>query len=344
MINSMTEDAPESLDLATSREKHKKLQEEKEQDGEEDTLRLPVFRVTAKYFLVPIIVAIILAGILAYLTFYNAGIQLTAVIVSEEEYGLAGAFYNGLFFTVIAGVSSFLIVFLVKKRGLKTLQVIMSVTFLFLGVILIIFFGDGLLVIFNLPVESFYVLIIIAGVLGFLLTYIFQSDKFSSRAKNVVILIFGVLIGAFMGVIMPTWTTMMILMGISIWDIISVRRGPIKKLFQLFDQEIKESEQSNTEKPTELTPEDFREASMEIGIGDIAFYSLLASHALISTDSIIVWGITTIGVLIGALWTLRLIRRSKILPGLPLSIFIGIALYWLGVFIDAHVQFLLFFH
>lgn len=338
----MTDDAPESFDLDASRKKHKILQEEK--DDEAEPLRLPVFRVTAKYFVVPIIVAIILAGVLGYITFYTAGIQLSAVPFSETEFGLGGAFYNGLFFTVIAGVSSFLIVFLVKKRGLKALHVIMSVTFLFLGVILIIFFGESVLVIFALPAESFYVLLAIAGIVGFLLAYIFSAERFSSRAKNVVILIFGVLIGAFMGIIMPTWTTMMILIGISIWDIISVRRGPIKKLFQMFDQETQESEQKGAETPTEITPEAFRDASMEIGIGDIAFYSLLACHALISTDSILVWGITTIGILIGALWTLRLIRRNKMLPGLPLSIFIGIALYWLGVYINTNLQFILFFH
>ncbi len=339
----MSEDAPESFDIAASRERYKKRQDE--DDAEEESLRLPVFRVTAKYFVVPIIVAIILAGVLAYITFYNAGIQIIAVPFSEEQYGeIGGALFNGIFFTVIAGVSSFLILFLVKKRGLNALRAILSVTFLFLGVILIVFFGESVLVIFALPEESIFVLFIIGGVVGFLLTYIFHSDKFSSRAKNVVILVFGVLIGAFMGVIMPTWTTMMILIGISIWDIISVRRGPIKKIFQLLDPEMQESALKEAEKPTEISRESFKDASMEIGIGDIAFYALLASHALISTNSILVWSITTIGVLIGAIWTLRLIRRNKILPGLPLSIFIGIALYWLGVFINTQIQFLLFFH
>jgi hypothetical protein len=339
----MTEDGSEPLDLATSREKYKKRQAE--QEAEDEPLRLPVFRVTAKYFLVPIIVAIAFAGVLAYVTFYGADIQLSAVPFSEQEYGeLEGAIYNGIFFTVIAGVSSFLILYLVKKRGLNALKTILSVTFLFLGVILVIFFGESVLIIFALPVESFYVLIVVGGVVGFLLTFTFHSDKFSPRAKNVVILIFGVLIGAFMGVIMPTWTTMMILIGISIWDIISVRRGPIKKIFQLFDTEMQELGQEGAEMPPPLSREEFRDASMEIGIGDIAFYSLLASHALISTNSLLVWVFTTIGILIGAAWTLRLIRRNKILPGLPLSIFIGIALYWLSVFINTQLQFLLFFH
>ncbi len=339
----MTEDAPEPLNLEASREKHKKLQAE--EDAEDEPLRLPVFRVTAKYFLVPILAAIILAGALAYVTFYGAEIQITAVPFSEEQFGeLGGALINGLFFTLVAGVSSFLIYILVKKRGLNSLRMILSGTFLFLGTILVIFFGESVLIIFALPMESFYILIVIGGVLAFVLTYIFHSDKFSTRAKNAVVLVFGVLIGAFMGIIMPTWTTMMILIGISIWDIISVRRGPIKKIFQLFDPEMQESEQERTEDPAASSHESFLDASMEIGIGDIAFYSLLASHALISTDSILVWGITTIGVLLGAMWTLRLIRRNKILPGLPLSIFIGIALYWLGVYVNGQIQFLLFFH
>ncbi len=339
----MTEDTPEPLDLAASREKHKKRQAE--EDEEEDTLRLPVFRVTAKYFLMPIIVAIVLAGILAYIMYYGAEIQITAVPFSEEELGeLGGGIVNGLFYTLIAGVSSFLIFLLVKKRGINALRSILSGTFLFLGAILVIFFGESILVIFSLPIESYYVLIVVGIVAGLLLTYIFHSDKFSIRAKNGVILIFGVLIGAFMGIIMPTWTTMMILIGISIWDIISVRRGPIKKIFQLIDPEMQEPAAKSMEQPEMISREDFRQSSMEIGIGDIAFYSLLASHALITSNSILVWGITTIGVLIGATWTLRLIRRNKILPGLPLSIFIGIGLYWFGLFVDTHIQILLFFH
>ena len=330
----MSSDTPETPDISISREKSKT--DSADSDDEERSLHLPVFRVKAKYFLIPIIVAIVLAGFLAYITFYLAEIQIQVEPISEQgdlgEFG--SALLNGLFFTIIAGVSSFLIYFLVKKRGLNAFRVILSVTFLFLGVVLIIFFGESILVIFNLPAESIYVLFVIAGVSGCLLTYIFHSDKFSIRGKNFVVMVFGIFIGAFMGSIMPTWTTMMILIGISIWDIISVRRGPIKKIFQLFDPDLQDLAGEGEKENQEISNEEFMQAPLEIGIGDIAFYSLLASHALVFENSFIVWGTTIVGILIGAAWTLKLIRRNKILPGLPLSIFIGIGLYWFGVFIE----------
>ncbi|OLS14907.1 MAG: hypothetical protein RBG13Loki_1476 [Promethearchaeota archaeon CR_4] len=340
----MSSDTPETPNLINTSEKPEKATIAL--DDEEEPLHLPVFRVTAKFFLVPIIIAIGIAGTLAFITYEMAGIQIEATPVSEEgEFGqFGGALFNGLFFTLIAGVSSILIYYLVKKRGLNAFRVILSVTFLFLGVILTIFFGWGILIIFALPEWSLYLLYAIAGITGCLLTYIFHSNKFSMRSKNTVVMIFGIYIGAFMGIIMPTWTTMMILIGISIWDIISVRRGPIKKIFQLIDKDFQDSEGEREKENSQISKEEFRNAPMDIGIGDIAFYALLASHALISTNSFIVWGTTTLGILIGAAWTLKLIRRNRILPGLPLSIFIGIGLYWLGVYINTQIQFLLFFN
>jgi hypothetical protein len=315
-------------------ERHKDIMRDYSGDDDEEAFHMPVFRVKAKFFLVPVIVSIALAGLLAYITYYSAGIQITATVFSEQQYGTAGsAVLNGVFFFVIAAISSVLIVLIVKRRGINSLRVIMTVTFLFLGVVLFIFFGQGVLVIFNLPDFSFFVLIAISGVLGVFMAYVFYVQKFSIQSKNVVILAFGILIGAFMGIIMPTWTTMAILIGISLWDIISVRRGPIKQLFQLIDPEFQETEAGQAPEFEPIPKDVFWQAAMEIGIGDIAFYSMLASQSLISTNSLFVWALTTIGILIGAFWTLRLIRKNKILPGLPLSIFIGIGMYWLGVFI-----------
>ncbi|HMF30810.1 MAG TPA: hypothetical protein VKK79_05325 [Candidatus Lokiarchaeia archaeon] len=328
--------SPEQPTNKTWEERHKEIMESYTDD--EESFQMPVFRVKAKFFLLPIIVSIIIAGVLAYITYYPGGIQITAAPFSEAQYGEGtGALLNGLFFTLIAGVSSVLIYILVKRRGINSLRIIMTVTFLFLGVVFIIFFGQGILFIFNLPDIASYVLIALGLVLGVLMAYVFYARRFSIGSKNVVVLFFGILIGAFMGIIFPTWTTMTILIGISLWDIISVKRGPIKKIFQLIDPEFQDSA-AGTEPAFEPIPKEaFGQAAMEIGIGDIAFYSMLASQSLISTNSIFVWAMTIVGILIGAAWTLRLIRKNKILPGLPLSIFIGIALYWVGVLIISQI-------
>ena len=53
--------------------------------------------------------------------------------------------------------------------------------------------------------------------------------------KNIFVLMEGVLIGVFLAVIVPTWTAVTMLIGFALWDIISVKRGPIKKIFEVIN-------------------------------------------------------------------------------------------------------------
>lgn len=323
---------------AAGEETHKNKLEESVDD--QDEMHLPVYRVRARFFLVPIITSILAAGVLAFITYVEANIQISVTIFSEQQFGPAGgAFLTALLYTLIAAVSSILIYLLVKRRGINTLRIIMTVTFVFLGAVLIFFFGLDILIIFSLPDVSQYILLVVGGVLGLFMAYVFYAPRFSTGARNVVVLVFGVLIGAFMGIIFPTWTTLAVLLGISLWDIISVKRGPIKKIFEIMDPEYATDASEEAPQSESIPKRDFGQLAMEIGIGDIAFYAMLASHSLISTaGNLLVWGLTILGILIGAALTLQLIRKNKILPGLPLSIFLGIGLFLVGAALTGILQ------
>ena len=153
------------------------------------------------------------------------------------------------------------------------------------------------------------------------------------------------MIGAFMGFAMPLWTTIVLLIGVSIWDIISVKRGPIRGIMEIMGQ-IQPDEVRN------FTKEDFENAEIQIGIGDIAFYSMLTSGCLINTGKIAISGtqliplgsilvtiIAAIGILIGAFITIRALRKNAILPGLPLSILIGLVFAVASYFILINIRF-----
>jgi hypothetical protein len=89
-----------------------------------------------------------------------------------------------------------------------------------------------------------------------------------------------------------------------------------------------------------LTSMTYSSRDWDIGIGDLVFYSLLASqpltpyfifnhgtHLLETFGLWIFWVIsffTVIGILIGFLTTIRLLERNSMLPGLPLSIALGL--------------------
>ena len=65
-------------------------------------------------------------------------------------------------------------------------------------------------------------------------------------------------------------------------------------------------------------------SKLEIGIGDLAFYSMLTSSALVQTNNLIVMILTAFATIVGTGITISGLKRNKILPGLPISIFLGI--------------------
>lgn len=50
----------------------------------------PTYRIKRKFYPVPIILVVLIAGILAYLTYVEAGVQVDGGYFSESEYGAIG--------------------------------------------------------------------------------------------------------------------------------------------------------------------------------------------------------------------------------------------------------------
>jgi hypothetical protein len=298
----------------------------------------PTFKIKRNLYPVPIIVSVVCSGILAYLTYVEAGVKIDGGYISETEFGAIAGLINGIIFTVVAAISSFIIIFLVKKKGVNVLKYIFGISFSFLGFFLSLFFGEILLylifstfpateTLFIIYYSFYYIMLISIGAYTFLMIYKFFKSE-SSFTKNFVVLYIGLLTGALMGIIMPLWTTLAILIGISLWDIFAVlyKRGPIKEMIDLVaikdDQEsISEDELKEKIKSGEIS---YDTSKLEIGIGDLAFYSMLTSSALILSNNLIVMAITSVAVIVGTGITILGLKHNKILPGLPISIFLGI--------------------
>ncbi|TFG26691.1 MAG: hypothetical protein EU532_09240 [Promethearchaeota archaeon] len=298
----------------------------------------PTYRISRKFYPLPIIIVVILAGLLAYATYVLAGIQIEGGYVSEEQYGATAGLINGIIFTAMAAISSFIIIFIVKRKGIDVLKYIFGIIFGFITFTLTVFFGQILLflIFYNMPETelvittyyiSNYILLIGTGALTLLMIYKYFTS-FSLLTKNIIVLYIGLLIGALFGVMMPLWTTLAILIGISCWDIFAVKskRGPIRNMIDLAtkDKEDYELTQEEIEEKIKSGEIAYDTSKLEIGIGDLAFYSMLTSSALIITSNIIIMILTSIAIIIGTGITIQGLKRNKILPGLPISIFLGI--------------------
>jgi len=301
---------------------------------------LPTFRVLSNLYPLPIIAVVIISGFLAYLTFTIAGVQIDGGYFPEGEYGIFGAILNGIIFTVLAAISGFILIFIIKRKGLNILKYVFGFSIGFLGFFLTLFFSSIIVyVIFiqfpetEFVVSLYYilediVLPIASGFFTILLLYLYFTSK-SIRSKNFIVLYVGLLIGASLGVLMPLWTTLAILIGISCWDLFAVlyKKGPIKEMIDIASSEksYDGAEDGIVQDKIEKGEAVYDTSRLEIGIGDLAFYSMLTSSALVQTNNLFIMIFTAIAIIIGTGITISGLKRNKVLPGLPISIFLGIA-------------------
>jgi hypothetical protein len=306
----------------------------------------PTYRIKRTFYPVPIILVVIIAGILSYLAYVEAGVQIDGGYFSESEYGAIGGIINGLIYTVLAAFSAFIIIYIIKKRGVGTLIYIFGAGFGIITFFQTWFFGEIMLyLLFSNNPKLYYLLdielIFFTAVFTIFMIYKYFTSK-SIKLKNFLVLYIGLLIGASMGVLMPLWTTLAILIGISLWDLFAVlyKHGPIKQLIDMVSEpedsitNISETELKEKIKSGEFT---YDTSKLEIGIGDLAFYSMLTSSALVQSNNVIVMILTSVAIIIGTGITIMGLKRNKVLPGLPISIFLGIATMLLSWYIFSFI-------
>jgi len=286
--------------------------------------------IKTRHGLLPIIMTLSLAIILSIIGIVS-NIQIEGAPFPEREGGLFFALLNAIFYTLFAIIGITLIYYAIKYGKEKLLKVFFTLCFGFMGVFLIFFFLYLMLAIFGVTEEIYFIFVIIISIVtGLYLSYILLAKKSSLSMKNVALLLYGAFIGAFLGVVLPTWTAFLLIGILAIYDIIAVFRGPIKKIIEMTENN------ENSPLPIDMT---YTTRNWEIGLGDLAFYSMLSTHTLFLgfqldflteynlLGAIIPCACTTFGILLGAFITFKLLKRRPLLPGLPISVGLGIAFF-----------------
>jgi presenilin-like A22 family membrane protease len=121
----------------------------------------------------------------------------------------------------------------------------------------------------------------------------------------------GSLTGTFLGASVPTLTAIVLLGALAVYDLVSVYRGPIGKIAEMADLE--------EFKGAVLTVGD-----LTIGMGDLVFYSMLVSNAMVNFGTLAYLG-GFAGVVVGSYLGFKMLERREVFPGLPLAISCGLA-------------------
>ncbi len=154
--------------------------------------------------------------------------------------------------------------------------------------------------------------------------FLFIFEKGKQFLRNAIILILGIAIGSIFGLIMHYITFLTLIILISLFDIYSVFRGPISKIFQ------KTNISFTTEKPI------FHEKTVAIGIGDFIFYSSVVTFFTRELGLALGFG-SIICLLVGVKVTEKMLLKYGKFPGLPLPVFFALALVGIGWLVDLYL-------
>ena len=237
-------------------------------------------------------------------------------------------FLEGIILVIIAILSGVFIVIAIKKRLEKILKIFFAIGFFISSVG--VFWFHGFLV--NISYSSgipestpLYTIIkwielvtaVIGILVGFLSVIVFILNKGNMVMKNTVVFVLGIAIGSLFGLILHTATFFTLLILISLFDIYSVYRGPISKIFNETNLSISPHNHIHEER------------IVGIGIGDFVFYSALITF-ISSNFGLILGACSIIGIVVGIKITEKMLHRFSKFPGLPIPIFLSLFLFGIG--------------
>ena len=258
-------------------------------------------------YLLPILASLIFGLGCAYLL----KPQITQVIpvTPFPEDTASGPFGNAFYFVILIGVSATVFYFLLKRKNVKIIKGLIALAMTTASLLLSLVYLSAIFAYVTVP----YVDILIIA-LSIAITVLFDLAIFRfPKTRNVAVIGLGGALGVFFGYSIPLYSAVLILAFLAVYDVFAVYRGPVGKIAQSgLDQ---------------LSGLSFSFKDIQMGLGDLVFYSMLTGAMFFSfPNSILPVAMSVVGILAGSIVTFFMLEKKGIFPGLPFPIMLGLAL------------------
>jgi presenilin-like A22 family membrane protease len=258
--------------------------------------------------LLPVLGSLVFGIVCAYLVLTSIAQGSTSLVqVTPLPEGL-GSFVNGLYFVILALIGATLLYLLIKRKKLRLIGLITGLALTVAVLMLSIIYLFAAFSLLDVPFTAALILTLTAAASVTVLAD-FLIFKIQGKFSNTVILLLGGALGAFLGVFIPVVSAVLILAFLAVYDIYAVYRGPVGKIAQRGLEELRGLSFS------------FRDVQM--GLGDLTFYSMLTGLVLAAAGPI-VCAASTIGILIGVFLVLKMLEKRGMFPGLPFPVLLGL--------------------
>lgn len=252
--------------------------------------------------LTPILVSILIGIFCSYLI----SATLVEIPVTPFPEDPVGSVANAVYFVALAGLGATFLYLLLRRKNhrsitLITLVAMTAAVFMLSLVYLSIVFSS-----FEIAYADIFVLAISVFITIFADYVVFRRD---GELTNLIVLAVGGGLGALLGCSIPTQSAVVILGFLSAYDIFAVYRGPVGKIARAGLERFRGMSFS------------FR--NMQIGLGDLVFYSMLSGH-MFSYFGYVPCIASIIGILAGCMLSFKILESRSMFPGLPIPITIGL--------------------
>jgi hypothetical protein len=275
-------------------------------EGEDKDKVLP--RKIDMKLVIPVVLFTLIAQLLTITLAYGY-LSGRVVVPAYEPFGssIPGSVGNSLLLIVTVLIVTFTLVWLVRSKRFDFIRRFLMVFLSFTGFFLTYLLGQIILPsIMSLQLRDQTSIILALGV-SMLIGY--TSIKQDSKVLGVITsLILAVEVATYLAIFIRPPTLFILPVAFALYDLYAVFLGPLKTLI--------------ADKEFALGPLAAKLGSLEVGLGDIAFYSLLPAAGLIVVG-IQAAILTIIATNIGLLFTLFMLRNRRSFPGLPIPVLLG---------------------
>ena len=216
---------------------------------------------------------------------------------------------NALYFVVLLAIAATVFYILLKRRSKRIIKALIVVAITTASLLLSFFYLYSLFLYFA-PELVDWVLVLMVVVAAAVDLAVF---KLGNKTRNVAIILLGGALGVFFGSAIPWWSAVAILSFLAVYDVIAVYKGPVGKIAQ------------SGGGLDELQGLSFSFKDIQMGLGDLVFYSMLMGLMFTTFGASLLPGFAAIvGILAGSVLTFYMLEKKGLFPGLPFPILIGL--------------------
>jgi presenilin-like A22 family membrane protease len=271
----------------------------KSEEEEQDKFKFQIV------YLVPILASLIFGLGCAYLLAPQETGDIQAVPISGDSPG--ASIGNGLYFVILIALAATVFYVLIKRKNKRVIKGLIVLSMTTASLLLSVVY---LLALFPYFDGVYYVIAAVA--VGITVLFDLAIFRLGSVSRNVVVICLGGALGIFFAKYVPLSSAIVLLVFLAVYDVIAVYKGPVGKI-------------ANSSGLDMLQGLSFTFKDIQMGLGDLVFYSMMMGVMVFSFPQSILPTVTAVvGILAGSIITFFALEKKGIFPGLPFPIMLGL--------------------